>query len=426
MTEMEAAKKGVITEKMGKVAEEEGIDPEELRERVAQGTVVIMGNTKRNPKPVGIGQGLRTKVNASIGTSSDIVDLDMEIEKARVAEREGADTLMELSTGGDLDRIRREVLKAVNIPVGTVPLYQAAIETIRKYGSVVKMDKEFLFETIEKQVEDGVDFMAIHCGINRMTIERLRKQGYRTGGMVSRGGAFLVAWMTVNDKENPLYEHFDRVVEILKKRDVVLSLGNGMRAGAIEDSNDRAMIQELLINCELCEEARKMGCQVMVEGPGHIPLDEIELNVKLEKKLSGNAPYYVLGPVPTDVAAGYDHVAAVAGAALSSAYGADLVCYLTPAEHLGLPFPDDVREGVRACRIAVHMGDMVKYGRRERDRKMALARRNLDWGEQLKYTLFRDVFMEIRKTRPPESPETCTMCGEYCAVKIANQYFMKK
>ncbi len=423
MTELEHAKLGTITEKVCNVSSKEGVDPSNLRKRIEDGRVVILGNTARNVEPVGVGEGLRTKVNASIGTSSDIVDLDMEVEKAKTAEAEGADTLMELSTGGDFDLIRRTILQAVNIPVGTVPLYQAAIETIRKHGSVVKMDKEFLFDTIEKQVEDGVDFMAIHCGVNRTTIERLKKQGYRTGGLVSRGGAFLVAWMMVNNKENPLFEHFDRVCDILKKRDVVLSLGNGMRAGAIDDSNDRAMIQELIINCELCEEARRKGCQVMVEGPGHIPIDEIELNVKLQKRLSGNAPYYVLGPVPTDVSAGYDHIASVAGAALSAAYGADLVCYLTPAEHLGLPFPEDVREGVRATRIAVHMGDMVKYGRKERDRKVAISRKNLDWEGQLKNSMFRDRFMEIRRSRPPESPDTCTMCGEFCALKIVRRFF---
>ncbi|NPA15931.1 MAG: phosphomethylpyrimidine synthase ThiC [Deferribacteres bacterium] len=423
MTQLEAAKKGIITPRMKAVSEMEGLSAEEIRDKVACGRVVIMGNTLRNPVPVGIGEGLRTKVNASIGTSTDIVNFDMEEEKAKIAQEEGADTLMELSTGGDLDRIRRKILKAVTIPVGTVPLYQVAAEAIKRYGAIVKAPEELFFEVLERQVEDGVDFMAVHCGINRLSVERLRKQGYRVGGLVSRGGAFLVAWMEYNNAENPYYEKFDRVLEILKKRDVVLSLGNGMRSGAVHDSNDRAQVQELIINCELHEEALRYGVQSMVEGPGHIPLDEIEMNMKLAKKLSGNAPYYVLGPVPTDVFPGYDHITSVAGASLASWYGADLICYLTPAEHIALPFPDDVRIGVRCAKIAAYMGDMIKLNRRERDLEMAAARKNLDWAKQFELSVYSDEFKKIRSTRPPEAPDTCTMCGNLCALKAVKRMF---
>ncbi|BAT72315.1 thiamine biosynthesis protein ThiC [Thermosulfidibacter takaii ABI70S6] len=423
MTQLEAARAGTITGRMRKVAKEEGVSPEVLRQRIAEGKVVIMGNTLRNPEPLGIGEGLRTKVNASIGTSTDIIDFDMEEEKARIAQKEGADTLMELSTGGDLDEIRRRILNTVSLPVGTVPLYQVASEAIKRYGAIVKAPKELFFEVLERQVEDGVDFMAVHCGINRLSVERLKKQGYRYGGLVSRGGAFLVAWMEYNNSENPYYEEFDRVVSILKKRDVVLSLGNGMRSGAVHDSNDRAQIQELIINCELADLARKEGVQTMVEGPGHIPIDEIEFNVKMAKKLSRGAPYYVLGPVPTDVFPGYDHIASVAGAALAAQYGADLICYLTPAEHIALPFPEDVRIGVRCARIAAHMGDMVKLGKRDKDLEMAVARKSLDWSKQFEIAVFKDTFQKIRNTRPPEAPDTCTMCGKHCALKIVREMF---
>ena len=268
---------------------------------------------------MGIGTGLRTKVNASIGTSSDIFDLDLEIRKARAAEEEQADTLMELSTGGDLDRIRREVLAATSLPVGNVPLYQAFAEASKKYRNPTKLDPEYLFELIERQLADGISFMAIHCGINRFSIERLRKQGYRYGGLVSKGGTFMVSWMEHNQRENPLYEQFDRVCALMKKYDAVLSLGNGIRAGAIHDSHDRAQMAEMIINCELAELGRDMGCQMMVEGPGHVPLDEIEGNIMLEKRMSGKAPYYVLGPLPADSGAGYDHITAAIGAAHSAA-----------------------------------------------------------------------------------------------------------
>jgi phosphomethylpyrimidine synthase len=425
-TQLERARKGEITKEMKIVAQEEGYSPEYIKDMVAQGKIVIPSNLNRESKVVGIGKGLRTKVNASIGTSSDIVNLEMEIEKAKTAERYGADTLMELSTGGDLDLIRRKVLEAISLPVGSVPLYQAAIESIREFGSVVKMTADFLFEIVERQAKDGIGFMAIHCGINLITLERLKNQKYRYGGLVSRGGAFMTAWMLHNKEENPLYSQFERLVEILKRYDTVLSLGNGMRAGAIHDSSDRAQIQELIINSELADKARKMGVQVIVEGPGHIPIDEIEANVIIQKRMTNEAPFYMLGPLATDIAPGYDHISAAIGASLSSAYGADFICYVTPPEHLALPYPEDVKEGVITARIATHIGDMIKLNKREDDLKMAYARRNLDWEEQFKLAINREKASKIREERLPKDQKTCTMCGEYCAVKIVNETFASK
>ncbi|HLB25877.1 MAG TPA: phosphomethylpyrimidine synthase ThiC [Nitrospirota bacterium] len=424
-SQVELAVQGIITGEMKEVALAEGVTQEYVRDMVAQGKVVIPNSTTRRSKVCGIGKGLRTKVNASIGTSTDIADIALEVEKARAAEGCGADSLMELSVGGDIPRVRREVLGAVGLPVGTVPLYQAFAQAIEKYGSPVDMPEEMLFDIIEEQCADGISFMAIHCGINRMTIERLRKQGYRYGGLVSKGGAYMVAWMLHNDRENPLYERFDKVAAILKKYDCVLSLGNGFRAGAIHDSSDRCQIQELVINCELAEEGRKMGCQMMVEGPGHIPIDEIEANVILQKRMSGEAPFYVLGPITTDVAPGYDHITAAIGASLSSAYGADFICYVTPSEHLALPDVNDVKEGVMAARIAAHVGDMVKLKDRGRDRDMSLARRGLDWKRQFELAITGGRPREIRNSRMPENEDSCTMCGEFCATRIVTKYFEK-
>jgi len=423
MTQIEVAREGRITEEMERVASAEGLSPETVRERIALGQIVIPANKHRTRRVVGIGKGLRTKVNASIGTSTEIVDSDMEVEKARTAERYGADTLMDLGVGGDIEGTRKAVLDAITLPVGTVPLYEAFAIAIEKYGAAVKMPKELLFEITEKQCEEGVGFMAIHCGINRRTVEMLRRQKYRYGGLVSKGGSYMVAWMEHNNMENPLYEHFDRVVEILKKHDVVLSLGNGFRAGAIHDSTDRVQIQELLINCELAEIGREMGCQTMVEGPGHIPIDEIEANVILEKRMSGGSPFYMLGPITTDIAPGYDHITAAIGAALSSACGADFICYVTPSEHLGLPFPEDVREGVMAARIAAHVGDMIKLKNRHVDREMSKARRDMDWKRQFELCIDNERAREIKAKRGNGDGDTCTMCGSFCANSILSGMF---
>jgi phosphomethylpyrimidine synthase len=393
---------------------------------VALGTIVIPWNHNRKPQAVGIGKGLSTKVNASIGTSSDIVDYAAEIRKAQAAQAAGADTLMELSVGGDLDRVRREVIASVELPVGNVPLYQAFCEAARKYGDPNRLDEEMLFDIIEQQCADGMAFMAVHCGINLYTIERLRKQGYRYGGLVSKGGTFMVSWMEHHDRENPLYEQFDRVCGLMQKYDAVLSLGNGIRAGAIHDSHDRAQMAEMIINCELAELGREMGCQMMVEGPGHVPLDEIEGNIMLEKRMSGNAPYYVLGPLPADSGAGYDHITAAIGAANSARYGADLICYITPAEHLALPNESDVREGVRATRLAARIGDIAKYPeRREHEKQVALARRDMRWEDHMNLLMFPEKAKEVRDSRTPSDSQTCTMCGDFCAMQRGSALFEK-
>ncbi|MCI5196021.1 MAG: phosphomethylpyrimidine synthase ThiC [Candidatus Electrothrix sp. AW5] len=425
LTQLELAQTGKITKQIKVVARNEGLAPELIRSRVAAGEIVIAHHRLRpQQKVVGIGTGLRTKVNASIGTSSDICDIDMEVRKAKVAEQEGADTLMELSADGDFAAIRRAVLAATNLPVGTVPLYQAFKETTAKYANPGKLDPEYLFDLIEQQLADGISFMAIHCGINQYTIERLRKQGYRYGGLVSKGGTFMVAWMDINGKENPLYEQFDRVCDLMKKYDAILSLGNGIRAGAIHDSHDRAQMAEMIINCELAELGRDMGCQMMVEGPGHVPLDEIAGNIMLEKRMSGNAPYYVLGPLPLDSGAGYDHITAAIGAANSSRHGADLVCYITPAEHLALPDENDVREGVRATRLAVRVGDVAKYPeQRENEKAAAMARRDMRWTDLEQHLLFPEIAKAMRQARVPEESNTCTMCGDFCAMKKGTEVF---
>lgn len=423
-TQIESARKGIITEEMTAVAKDEKVGSEYVRDMVAQGKIVIPNNISRKGRIVGIGKGLRTKVNASIGTSPDIVDVDAECRKAKAAEEEGADTLMELSSAGNIDDIRKRVLDSTSLPVGNVPLYQAFCEAGRKYRDTNSLTEEMLFDIIERQCADGIAFMAIHCGINLYTLERLKRQGYRYGGLVSKGGATMVGWMLSNGQENPLYEKFDRVVGILKKYDVVLSLGNGLRAGAIHDSSDRAQVQELITNCELAEMGREMGCQTMVEGPGHIPLGEIESNIVLQKKMSGEAPYYMLGPLPTDLGAGYDHITGAIGAASSARFGADLICYITPAEHLALPDESDVREGVRATRLGAHIGDVSKYPeRRDREMAMSKARRERRWDEQFSLALFGKEAKRIRDSRAPEKEDTCTMCGSFCALDNGNRYF---
>ncbi len=424
MTELEAARSGQITPAMKQVAEAEGLTPEFIREQVAKGHVVII-KAPQSGKAVGIGAGLRTKVNASVGTSSHLCDPELEVRKAQLAEKAGADTLMELSAAGDITAIRRKIVAAVGLPVGNVPLYQAFCEVIRKYQDPTKLDPEFLFDLIEAQCADGMAFMAIHCGINLFTMERLKNQGYRYGGLVSKGGSLMAQWMVKNGRENPLYEQFDRLVGILKKYDTVLSLGNGLRAGAIHDSLDRAQIAELLINCELAELAREAGCQVMVEGPGHVPLDEIEASVLLAKKMSGGAPYYMLGPLPTDVGAAFDHITAAIGAALSAKAGADLICYVTPAEHLSLPNEEDVVIGVKAAKLAAHVGDVVKLrGKADRrDMQVSKDRRDLKWAKVFENLLFPEDARRLVEERKSVKDRRCSMCGELCALEQAEVVF---
>jgi phosphomethylpyrimidine synthase len=417
------ARNGTITTEMREVARQEGVTEEFVRRGVAEGHIVIPVSPYRDVKICGIGEGLRTKVNASIGTSTDIVDIEMEIEKARQAERAGADTLMELSTGGDFAEIRRRVIESTTLSVGSVPLYQAFIEAAKRDGAVVHMREDDLFRITAEQARLGTNFMAIHTGINWETVKRLRNQG-RHCGLVSRGGAFMTAWMIHNQKENPLYAEFDYLLEIMKEHEVTLSMGNGMRAGAVHDATDRAGIQELLINAELADKAHADGVQVIVEGPGHVPMDEIQANVVLEKRVTNRKPFYMLGPLVTDIAPGYDDRVAAIGAAIASAYGADFICYVTPAEHLALPTPEEVYEGVISSRIAAHVGDMIKLKKtREADLEMGHARKDLDWERQFQVSMNPSRARQIRAERMPADTDACTMCGDYCAIKIVNKHF---
>lgn len=422
MTLIDQAKQGIITEEMKIVASEEGTTPEFICRGIANGRIVIPVSPYRKTRPIGIGKGLRTKVNASVGTSSDIADVDLEVTKTKVAEAAGADSIMELSTGGDFYEIRKKVIDATTLSVGSVPLYQAFIEAARRSGSVVDMQEDDLFRITEEQARLGTNFMAIHTGINWTTLDRLKAQG-RHAGLCSRGGALMSAWMAHNERENPLFSEFEYLLEILKRHEVTLSMGNGMRAGAVHDSTDRAQIQELLINAELSDKAHEFGIQTIVEGPGHIPIDEIQTNVVLQKRLSGEKPFYMLGPLVTDIAPGYDNIVAAIGAALSSSYGADFICYVTPAEHLALPYPEDVHQGVLSARVAAHIGDMIKLGKRDDDLKMAHARNDLNWAEQFKLAIDPQTAAQIRKERMPSDTNTCTMCGEFCAYKIVKEYF---
>jgi len=412
---------GRLTDEMKTVAEAEGKTPEFILRGMVAGRIVIPRSPYKYTKPVGIGKGLHTKVNASIGTSSDIVDVEMEVAKARMAEASGADTIMELSTGGDFREIRRRVVEATSLSVGSVPLYQAFIEAIRRYGAGVDMTEDDLFRATEEQAKMGTNFMAIHTGINRICIERLRGQGGRFGGVCSRGGAFMIGWMLHNQRENPLYSNFDYLLEILKEHEVTLSLGNGLRAGAVHDATDRAQIQELIINAELADRAQAAGVQTIVEGPGHIPIDEIEANVLVMKRMTSERPFYMLGPLVTDIAPGYDHIVAAVGASLSSAYGADFICYVTPAEHLALPNVEDVKEGVITARIAAHIGDMIKNRDRDSDLAMGRARRDMQWDRQFQLALDPESARQVRASRSPHDSKVCTMCGDYCAMKIIKE-----
>lgn len=423
MTQIEEARKGNITSSLKKVAEEEGFSPETLLNLVAQGKAVIPHNPNHSPiHPVGIGQKLRTKVNVNIGTSMDFPQEENELKKVEVSLKYGTDTLMDLSTGGDITKIRRMILEKARIPLGTVPVYQAAITAIGEQGSIVNMSEDDLFSAIEAQAKEGVDFMTVHAGLTSKGIDRLKKQG-RVADIVSRGGAFHLAWMLHNQKENPLYTHFDRLLEIAHKYDITLSLGDGLRPGSVLDATDRPQIEELLTLGELVKRAWEQNVQVMVEGPGHIPLDQVEMNIKLQKRVCHEAPFYVLGPLVTDIAPGYDHIVSAIGGAIAAAAGADFLCYVTPSEHLGLPSVDDVRVGLIASKIAAHAADIVKgvKGALERDLKISEARKKLNWEEQRKLALDPDKFQAIRKKRKSKST-ACSMCGDFCALQIVSEF----
>jgi phosphomethylpyrimidine synthase len=414
----------VVTDEVKAVAESEQVPLEIVMRGVAEGRIVITKNIVRETTPLGIGEGLRIKVNANIGTSKEICDAQRELEKSRVAVEAGADTLMDLSTGGDIDEVRRSILREVSVPVGTVPIYQAVIEAQDRHGAIVNMTEDDIFNVIERHAKDGVDFLTVHCGITKESVERVIRQK-RLLGIVSRGGTFLTAWIIHNKEENPLYANYDYLLEIAKKYDVTLSLGDGLRPGCISDATDIPQIQELLIVGELVERARKGGVQTMVEGPGHVPLDQIETNMKLEKSICKGAPFYVLGPLVTDVAPGYDHIVGAIGGAVAAMSGADFLCYVTPTEHIALPDIEDVKEGVLTSRIAAHAGDLV-HNRRlaaKWDYNISKARSDLDWKEQMRLSLNPDKVKRIREQRPPKKvEEVCTMCGEFCAIKVLKDY----
>lgn len=421
MTQLINAKNYIITKEMKYVAESEGLSPEEICHDVAKGITIIPCNMNhKNINPLGIGRGLRTKVNANIGTSMDVVDIELELAKLRIALDAGADTVMDLSTGGDLNEIRKLILKESNIPVGTVPIYQAAVEIVREGKTINDMTADAIFEVIAKHAEDGVDFITVHCGVTLEALRRLKKQG-RITDIVSRGGAFLAQWMIYHRRENPLYEQYDRLLEIAKEYDVTLSLGDGLRPGCLADATDRAQVQELITLGELAERAKSEGVQVMIEGPGHVPLNQIVTNIELQKQICKGAPFYVLGPLVTDIAPGYDHITSAIGGAIAAMAGADFLCYVTPSEHLKLPSLDDVKEGVIASRIAAHAADIAKgvKGAIDRDKEMAVRRKKLDWNGQIAISIDPERARKLREQGKSQAVDVCTMCAEFCAMKAA-------
>lgn len=423
-TQIQAAREGKITAAMELVAADEGLSPEEVRAGVASGHIAICANPAHAAlRPAGIGSGLRTKVNASIGTPSDAPAPEPELEKLTAVVKAGADAVTELSLGGDIELLRRRIIEASPIMVGTVPIYQAAINSVRDYGDLVSMTEDDIFETIEQQAQSGVDFMTLHCGLTRSVLRELRAEG-RIMDIVSRGGAFTAAWMLHNELENPLFEYYDRLLDICEAHDVTLSLGSALASGCLEDATDRAQMAELLTLGSLVDRARKHGVQVMVEGPGHVPYDQIRANMELTRRLCHGAPLYVRGPLVTDVAPGYDHVAASIGATLAAVSGADFLCAVTPASRLAPPTLEDMKEGVCAARVAAHAADIVKGvpGALAWDKKMAQAQRALDREAQARLALDPET---ARAKRKAEYTDALSMCSEECAMEIMAEYFDK-
>lgn len=423
MTQLEKARKGLITEEMKIAARAEKVAPEYIRNGIAEGTIVLCRNINHKTiKPLAIGLGLRTKTNANIGTSKDHIDLNLELKKLKIAVDAGVDAVMDLSTGGNLAAIRKKVMQKSTVAIGTVPIYQAAVKMIQKGKAISEMTADDIFEVIEENGRDGVDFITVHCGVTRLSVSALKSQK-RILGIVSRGGSMTANWMDCNKQENPLYEEYDRLLEIARRYDMVLSLGDGLRPGAIDDATDQAQLQELIILGKLASRARTAGVQVMIEGPGHVPLTEIVTNIKIQKEICQNAPFYVLGPLPTDIAPGYDHITSAIGGAIAGAAGADFLCYVTPAEHLRLPTLEDVRDGVIAARIAAHIADIAKgiKGARAKDRKMAQCRNNFDWQGQVDLSIDPQKTVALLEKSKSAKDEGCTMCGEFCAIKLGKK-----
>ncbi len=419
MTQIESAIKGIITPEVEAIAIAEKIEPKIISNKIAAGRIVVLkNNSRKNVIPVGVGEGLKIKINANIGTSLESSSNEEELEKVRIIESTGADALMDLSTGNDIDLTREKILAATNLPLGTVPMYQAGKEAIDYKNDISTLSVEKIFSDIEKHCKSGVDFITVHCGVTRFVVEQVEKHR-RTTGIVSRGGSMLAAWMKATGNENPLYEYYDRLLEIAHIYDVTLSLGDGLRPGCGNDAGDQPQVAETIILGELVKRARKAGVQAMIEGPGHVPIHKIESIIKSIKMLTDYAPLYVLGPLVTDIAPGYDHITSAIGGALAGMYGADFLCYVTPAEHLNLPAVKDVREGIIAAKIAAHAAD-IAHGHTdsiERDKLMSEARHNLDWQKQREYALDKCVFNDIDKGNP------CTMCGSYCSMKIYKEFF---
>jgi phosphomethylpyrimidine synthase len=413
MTQLEQAKKGNITPEMTAVAGSEPLDAEAIRGDIAAGKTVILKSALHDCAPVGIGRGLKIKINSNIGTSGYNNDPAMEMEKLAVSVRYGADTVMDLSTGGDIRAMRRAIVGASRVPVGTVPVYEAIV----RCPDVAGLKEDDFLESIRTHIEDGVDFITVHCGVTRKCVPLL---GSRIMGVVSRGGSFLIKWMLHHDRENPLYTRYDEILEMAREHDVVLSLGDGLRPGCLADASDPAQYEELKTLGELTARARAKNVQVMIEGPGHVPLHMIKENIELQKKYCDGAPFYVLGPLVTDCSPGYDHLTGAIGGALAAYYGADFLCYLTPMEHLGLPDIHDVIDGVVASKIAAHAADIARGipGARDRDDEMSRARSNLDWEGMYRHAMNPEKARVMRKETGRDDAETCTMCGDFCSAKI--------
>ena len=424
MTQMTEALKGNITPEMETVAKFEEIDVNKILRGVANGTIVIPKNVNRDTDVRGIGTGLTTKVNANIGSSTKIEDLDLEVNKAKLAVEYGADAVMDLSTGPKLNEFRKAILDAVDIPIGTVPIYEAGAHTLNANKEIIDMDPDLIFKVIESQAKEGVDFMTLHCGITKELVPKIQSQK-RKMGIVSRGGTFLASWILHNDMENPLYENYDYLLELALEYDITLSLGDGLRPGCLSDASDIPQIQELVNLGGLVKRAQKAGVQTMVEGPGHVPLNQIKSNMELEKTLCHGAPFYVLGPITTDLAPGYDHITSAIGGAIAASNGADFLCYVTPAEHLSLPSLEDVKEGVIAAKIAAEAADVALGNEKalKREEEMADARRKFDWDKQFELAFDKSKPRVYKDKCEIEDKEMCAMCGEFCAVKIAKNDF---
>ncbi len=424
VTQIDFARAGQITPQMKEVAEREHRDPEYIRERVADGRIAIPANIvhiKKGMRAFGVGEGLSTKVNVNLGISGDKADAAEEWKKVKIAEDFGADAIMDLSNSGKTRQFRQQLIDETPLMVGTVPMYDA-IGYMEK--PLVKLTKDDLFEVVRAHAEDGVDFMTIHCGINKSVTKTFKETG-RLMNIVSRGGSLLFGWMEVTGNENPFYEYFDELLEICHEYDVTISLGDSCRPGCLYDSNDATETAEMIELGKLCKRAWAAGVQVMVEGPGHMALDEIAANMKLQKRLCHNAPFYVLGPLVTDIGVGYDHITAAIGGAISASSGADFLCYVTPAEHLCLPNAQDVLDGLMATKIAAHAADIAKKvpHARNMDDKMGQARRKLDWDAMWKCALDPVTGKKRYEESPAATEGTCTMCGKMCAVRTVNKVF---